>query len=199
MRIYYSEISGLCPEDAAYPGVSSDRNSPFGSSLLACACGDYAKWYLPPSSRINFGLSLKSRTDSLHYSVSHSKAHVLVGVSGSHPLGVDTEPLDRKVSLRLAKAISEGSELAEFSVLELWCLKESCFKLLRGGDLRSMRFKRENGRIKGPSEDMFFRLYTDIDGAVAAACSPEDDLPDSLIHISPEKLLKKPSKWEVLL
>lgn len=195
MKIYYSEIEGLSPEDAAYPGVSTDKNSPFGSSLLACACRDYAKWYLPPKNSIIFGRSLRSRSDSLNYSVSHSRAHVLAGVA-VHPLGVDTEPLDRKVSLRLAKAISAGNELSDFSVLELWCLKESFFKLKRGGDIRAMRFRREGGRIIGPEEGVYFRLYSDVRGAVVAACSPEDDLPDSLIHISPEKLLRKPFRWE---
>lgn len=187
MKIYYSEITDLSAADSAYPGLSGSRGSALAMSLLAYACRDFAKWYLPPHDKLIFGRSLLSGVKQLSYSVSHSRTHVVAAVA-DHPLGVDTEPKDRRVSQRLIDGVATPEELESFSFMELWCLKESYFKYKREGDVRAMRFEKRQGLIIGPENGVCFKLCDDIDGAVCAVCSPRYDFPRELIHV-PAKLL----------
>lgn len=69
---------------------------------------------------------------SCHFSVSHTKKRVFCVVSDV-PVGIDAEPLDRDIDLRLAQKILSCTELERFeqvtdrrlALLKLWVLKEA--------------------------------------------------------------------------
>lgn len=69
---------------------------------------------------------------SCHFSISHTKSHVFCAVS-EVPVGVDAEPLDRNIDLRLAQKILSPSERERYeqsvdkrlALLKLWVLKEA--------------------------------------------------------------------------
>ena len=57
---------------------------------------------------------------SLHFSISHTKAHAFCALA-ERPIGIDAEERDRSISLNLADKI--------LSLLKLWVLKEAAAKL----------------------------------------------------------------------
>ena len=59
-----------------------------------------------------------------------------------------------------------------------------------GVTLRTLRFYRRGERILPPDDEVCCRLYRDIAGSSAAVCSYDDEFPDTLIEVAPEKLLK---------
>ena len=77
---------------------------------------------------------------ALHFSVSHTKAHVFC-VLADKPVGVDAEEMDRQIDLRLAEKILSPAEKARYdraedkrvALLKLWVLKEAAVKLTGEG------------------------------------------------------------------
>ena len=73
---------------------------------------------------------------SVHFSISHTKAHAFCVLSRS-PVGLDAEEMDRRVDLRLAEKILSPAEKERFdrrsdrraALLKLWVLKEAAAKL----------------------------------------------------------------------
>lgn len=73
---------------------------------------------------------------SLHFSISHTKAHAFCALS-ERPIGIDAEEIDRKINLRLADKILSPVEKLRFdaapdkhtALLRLWVLKEAAAKL----------------------------------------------------------------------
>jgi len=126
-----------------------------------------------------------SRPD-IHFSVSHSKRHVLVTV-GTAPCGCDIED-ERPYREETARRVSSTEELAAFSFLDLWTLKESYVKL-KGNFERNIRdivFSRDRSRIIPPEEGLFARL-AGISG-VHAAIICEGEMPDEPIFIPTSQL-----------
>ncbi len=78
--------------------------------------------------------------DTLHFSISHTKAHVFCALS-DRPVGLDAEEMDRNIDLRLAAKILSESEKSRFeaaadkrtALLKLWVLKEAAAKLSGDG------------------------------------------------------------------
>lgn len=76
---------------------------------------------------------------TLHFSISHTKAHVFCVLS-TKPVGVDAEEADRAIDLRLAEKILSPGELERYhraedkrlALLKLWVLKEAASKV--GGE-----------------------------------------------------------------
>ena len=70
--------------------------------------------------------------ESLHFSISHTKAHVFCALS-DRPVGIDAEETDRDISLKLAQKILSPGELAQYeaaedkrtALLTFWVLKEA--------------------------------------------------------------------------
>ncbi len=70
-----------------------------------------------------------------HFSVSHTKCRVFCALSRT-PVGIDAEPLDRQIDLRLADKILSPKEKAQFdaapdkrlALLTFWVLKEAWAK-----------------------------------------------------------------------
>lgn len=77
---------------------------------------------------------------NLHFSISHSKNHAFCALS-EHPVGIDAEELDRKISPRLAEKILSPSEKLRYeaaedkhlTLLKFWVLKEASVKLTGEG------------------------------------------------------------------
>ena len=91
---------------------------------------------------------------------------------------------------RFASRLMSERERAEFSLHELWCLREAVYKLCGRGSLRSMPFRREGGVIVPPFDGVECRLYADIPGCACAAAAYADTFPDTLVEVRPDRLEK---------
>ena len=123
----------------------------------------------------------------IHFSLSHTKSHVLCALSGD-PVGVDIESR-RRISKRAESFFISPCENSLFHPLDLWVLKESYLKL-KGWTLpsvRTMRFSREGDRIFAPDASVLSKLYH-IAGCHAAASTTGNTLPDS-IELVPSSVL----------
>lgn len=97
-----------------------------GQSLPPIRRGPWGKPYLEDS--------------GLHFSISHTKAHVFCALS-HRPVGIDAEEMDRRVKPELAQKILSAAELARWeratdprrALLRLWVLKEAAAKLTGRG------------------------------------------------------------------
>ena len=115
----------------------------------------------------------------IHFSLSHSKTHVLCGLS-DRLVGVDIES-PRKLNNRIVAFFTSEEESTLFAPLELWVLKESYIKLIGGTlpSVKSIRFSRDGKQIITPEDSVISRLYS-IDGCTAAVCSHDAVCPDSI-------------------
>ena len=96
----------------------------------------------------------------VHFSLSHSKTHVLCALS-REPVGVDIES-PRRISERAVRYFCSPEELRLFDPLDLWVLKESYIKLagLTLPAVKTLRFSRQgNDRIVAPDETAASKLY----------------------------------------
>lgn len=196
MKIYYADIRGVNEADALYPPLSQSRGSAFGASLLAEAYRDFCsseRAALPQIKRLLSGKPVFAKEPGLHFSISHSRTHVLCALSGD-AVGADT--LDhRKMRPETIRRLASAEELELFGFYPLWCLRESFFKLTGEGSLRDMRFSLAEGKIISPREDVFCRIYRDIPDSSVAVCAFRDSFPEKLTEVPVEKLLKKKSKF----
>lgn len=189
MRLYYADIRGIDEKDALYPPLSENKGSAFGVSLLSVAYLDYAGAPLPKIVKLLTGKPFSPDRPEYHYSISHSKTHVLVALS-KQPVGVDTEA-HRFIKQTTIEKLTTPAELAGLTFFDIWVLRESLFKLTGKGDTRTMRFYKRNGKIVPPEDVVFCRLYSDIEGSSSAVSCYDGDFPDKITKIPIEKLLKK--------
>lgn len=187
MRLYYADIRDIDEADALYPPSSKRKGSALGVSLLAAAYADYTG--SPPSKLLTLFTGRSKEPPALHYSVSHSKTHVLCALSET-PVGADTEA-HRPFKQAYIERLCTPAELAGLPFFDIWVLRESFFKLTGAGDLRTLRFYRRNGKIIPPDASVHARLYRDIEGSSAAVCSYESNFPETIKKIPVEALLKK--------
>lgn len=187
MRLYYADIRGIDEADALYPPSSKRKGSALGVSLVAAAYADYAG--SPPSKLLALLTGRSTEPPALHYSVSHSKTHVLCALSET-PVGVDTE-VHRPFKQTYIERLCTPAELASFSFFDIWVLRESFFKLTGTGDLRTLRFHKRNGKVISPDPRVHARLYRDLAGSSTAVCSFENDFPETIKKVPIEALLKK--------
>lgn len=71
-------------------------------------------------------------------SIAHTRQDVFCGITVSKPIGVDLEPVERKVPSKLSKRITHPDEpqsIIEIPTIQLWTIKEAYIKL-RGEGLR---------------------------------------------------------------
>lgn len=192
MRLYYADIRGIDEKDALYPPLSDSRGSAFGVSLLAEAYRDYASAPLPKIVKLLTGKPVSPERPEYHYSISHSKTHVLVALS-TEPVGVDTETR-RSIKQSTIEKLTTPAELAGLPFFDIWVLRESLFKLSGKGDIRSLRFYKRNGKIVPPEDGVCCRLYSDIEGSSTAVSCYGGDFPDKIKKIPVEMLLKKDAR-----
>ena len=187
MRLYYADILGADEKSALYPPLSENSGSSFGVSLLAEAYKDYTGEKLPQIARLSSGKPIMLGGDC-HFSISHSNSHVLCALS-KLPIGVDTET-HRYITQETVTRLTTPYELAGLSFFEIWVLRESVFKLMGEGNLRTMPFYRLHGKIIPPADGVFCQLYTDLEGSSTAVSSYDKEFPDQIIKIPTEKLIK---------
>lgn len=150
-------------------GRSPQRGSAFGVSLLEYAVRDTWDMELPEMSPPGSGKPVFVGVEDKHFSVSHSKTHVLVALSDT-PVGADLETR-RDISEKNKRLIMNGQEFRDFDFFELWCLRESVYKLNGAGNLREvLRFHKDGDRIMGPDENIWYQVIKGVDGCAGAVC-----------------------------
>ena len=119
----------------------------------------------------------------IHFSLSHSRTHVLCALSRS-PVGADIES-PRQINERVVNFFCSPAELVLFEPLDIWVLKESYIKLIGGtlAMIKKLRFSREIEIILAPDEDVKSRLYR-VNGCHIGVCSINEAPPDRVIFIS---------------
>jgi 4'-phosphopantetheinyl transferase len=121
----------------------------FGVSRMVVKHTAAAVLHVPPGSldlayRLGGRPWLRGLGDDLEVSLTHTGELIAVAVSTTGPVGVDAEPLDRKISFDLLRdhicTPEEAAELAELPaaerdrrLLRLWTLKEAYTKALGHG------------------------------------------------------------------
>jgi 4'-phosphopantetheinyl transferase len=125
---------------------------------------------LPELKRTVLGKPYFPEKPEIHFSLSHSKTHVLCGLSAT-PIGVDIET-PRYLSERARRFFVSPEESLLFDPLELWVLKESYIKLQGKtiGMARRIRFSRDGEKIIPPGENVYSKLYR-IENCYAAVSS----------------------------
>lgn len=97
-----------------------------------------------------FGIYHNSR---YNLSLAHTGQKVICGLSPTIPIGLDIEPIARRVDERLRNRIlheDEHRKLADVPVLRLWTLKEALVKLNGQGlrtDLKTVRIAVEEDQV----------------------------------------------------
>ena len=118
----------------------------------------------------------------VHFSLSHTKTHVLCALS-DNPVGCDIES-PRRIGRPALKYFSSPAELTLFEPLDLWVLKESYVKLFGQtiAAMRSLSFSLDGKKIIVPDASVEARLYRICDCS-AAVCSINAKIPDSIVLI----------------
>jgi len=116
-----------------------------------------------------------------HFSLSHSRTHVLCALSDK-PVGCDIES-PRIITKQVIEYFSTPDELKMFDPLDLWVLKESYVKLfgLTFASIKKQRFTRDGNLIIASDKEVNSRLYS-VSDCCAAVCG-YDQLPGSIILI----------------
>ena len=178
LKLYCTDMREADERNAKRKGRSPQRGSAFGVSLLEYAVQDTWGMELPEISPPGTGKPVFVHNPDKHFSVSHSKTHVLVALSDA-PVGADVETR-REISENSMRMIMNGLEFDTFDFFELWCLRESVYKLNGAGNLREvLRFYKEGDRIMGPDPAIWYQVIKGIDGCAGAVCQAgKFDLPE---------------------
>jgi hypothetical protein len=169
LKLYITNMQGADELRAKRKGRSPQRGSAFGVSLLEYAVRDTWGMDLPEMSPPGKGKPVFVHETDKHFSVSHSKTHVLVALSDV-PVGADLESR-RDISEKSKRMIMNGQEYRDFDFFELWCLRESVYKLNGAGNLREiLRFHKDGDRIVGPDANIWYQVIGGVEGCAGAIC-----------------------------
>lgn len=187
LKLYCTDMRDADEMRSKRKGRSPQRGSAFGVSLLEYAVRDTWGMALPEMSPPGKGKPVFIGETEKHFSVSHSKTHVLVALSDV-PVGADLETR-REISEKSKQMIMNGQEQREFDFFELWCLRESVYKLNGAGNLREiLRFHMDGERIMGPDDSIWYAVVKGVDGCAGAVCQAQRfELPE-MIWVDIEKL-----------
>ena len=188
--IYFARVSSKCAESYIAPGRSRGAASAAAWSLLLWALRrEYGVIELPDVTTDERGKPYFPARPDIRFSLSHTRGYVLCAL-GNVSVGADVQLISEKDAPFTLRLMDER-EARDFTLHELWCLRESVFKLTGRGELRSMRFRREGGVIVPPEPGVVCALYTDVPGcAAAAAVYASETLPERLMPV-PEAELQK--------
>ena len=120
--------------------------------------------------------------ENMHFSLSHTKTHVLVAVSDS-PVGADIETV--RETKKAFERLFSPRMLSDFGYFGGWTLREAVFKLRGEGKLREMDFRLEGGEIVAPFEGIHCRGY-EYEGCAIAAASWKNCFPEIIEKVEPE-------------
>lgn len=152
MRVGSCELHGRSGHEAGRALLAALYRTETGEELPPILVTDRGKPYF--------------ETGQWHFSISHTKRHAFCVLS-KHPVGIDAEELDRKISLKLAEKILSPGEKVQFdaagdkrrALLTFWVLKEAAAKLTGEG-------------LRGYPSHTDFRLddpgVTEMDGCLVA-------------------------------
>lgn len=92
-------------------------------------------------------------------SIAHTNQYVFCGLTEEKPIGVDLEPVDRKVPQKLQQRILHPGEkaLPEVETIRLWTIKEAYIKL-RG---QGLRLNMNQVLVQEDGRDFFVELNND--------------------------------------
>lgn len=187
LKLYCADMRQADERRARRKGRSPQRGSAFGVSLLEYAVRDTWGIELPEITPPGSGKPKFVNEPEKHFSVSHSKTHVLVALSDA-PVGADLEAR-REISENSMRMLMGDTEFKEFDFFELWCLRESVYKLNGAGNLREvLRFRMDGDRILGPDPDIWYQVVKGVDGCAGAVCQAQEFLMPELIWVEIEKL-----------
>ena len=191
MRLYFAEIPAGFAGRFRAPGRSRGEMSAAAWSLLLWALRrDFGAQTLPDIAVNAAGKPYFPAEPGLRFSLSHTRGCVLCVLSDTGEVGADVQVISPKDEPFAARLMS-GRERADFTLHELWCLREAVYKLTGSGSLRSMPFRREGGRIVSPFDGVECRLYGGIPGCEAAvAAFPPEPLPDRIEEVGVRELQK---------
>ena len=173
----------------AYTTCAKQSGSATAYALLAHLVRTEYGIALPRIEKTENGKPFFPDRPDIHFSLSHTAAHVLCAVSSS-PVGVDIEA-ERVPRAGLERYFCSDEELALFDWLDLWVLKESCIKLLGGRLLliKKLRFSRDGDEIIAPDPGVHSRLYRDVAGCRMAVCALGESPPAVAELVRPGKIL----------
>ena len=173
LELFCTDIRGAEERRARRRGRSPQKGSAFGISLLEYAVRQVWGIPLPEIVPPMGGKPEFAGETGMYFSISHAKTHVMVAVSDA-PVGVDVET-HREISAASANALLDETEQAQFSCVEVWCLRESLFKLNGAGHLwEVLHFRREGERILPPVPGVTSRLIEGVEGCSGAVCQERD-------------------------
>lgn len=158
MRIFVSDVRRLL--------AAGENQSELARALLRYGVERVWNCPMPEMEKDGRGKPYFVGTRDMHFSLSHTKTHVLAALSDS-PVGADIETL-RPVKKEFERLFSPEM-LEDFGYFGAWTLREAVFKLVGEGRLRSMDIRLDGGRIVTPYEGVACRAYTAPDFAAAAA------------------------------
>ncbi len=169
LAIYCTDIRGADERKARQRPRSPQKGSAFGVSLL-----EYAVWQewrvpLPELSPPGQGKPVFLSEPEKHFSISHTDTHVLVALSDA-PVGADVQTR-RSITEQSARVLMDDTEWVQFEFHDLWCLRESLYKLNGAGHLREvLRFRRTEDEILFPVPGVMGYLISGLEGCAAAVC-----------------------------
>jgi len=175
MNIYYASRGNRSGSEAVYSLLEYSIHKAYGMDLPIISRTANGKPYFPGF-------------PDLHFSLSHSRTHVLCAVSHS-PVGCDIES-PRQIGKSALKFFYSAEESAMFDPLELWVLKESYIKLLGQtvASIRKLRFSRNGNNVivqndtEGFDRPPVFRQFYVAD-CHAAVCTFNDIPPDTIEYV----------------
>lgn len=189
MRIYFAETDMAPAGRWLLPGRGRGEAGAAAWSLLLWALRrDCGLLSLPETGLDARGKPFFPGEPGLCFSLSHTRGAVLCALSSS-PVGADVQRV-RERDLAFAARLMDEREREGFTFHELWCLRESVYKLTGEGSLRSLRFRREGGLIVPPAEGVVCRLYDGIPGCAAAAAARGAELPERAERVDVGELLR---------
>ena len=176
LKAYYAKLKSNSDSVAAYGLLETAYQAEFGGSLPEIKKTQNGKPYFPTS-------------PDIHFSLSHSKTHVLCAIS-DEPIGADIES-PRTLRQQVINYYASDEELAEFDPLDLWVLKESYIKLL-GGTLilvKKIRFtnldekiitRKSDQNVLYSDEETYSKLYHES-GCHIALSSYSNRFPETIL------------------
>ncbi len=179
VRIFVSDVSKQL--------AAGEHRSELVRKLLAYAVKTVWDREMPEIVKDERGKPFFSGTGNMHFSLSHSKDHVLVALSECL-VGADVETM--RVLRKPSERLFPPEMLSDFGYLGGWCLREAVFKLRGEGQLRKMYIRRGPDGVVTPYEGICCRLY-ELDDCVLAAASWDDDFPEYPEKVSAESFMSQ--------
>lgn len=187
LELFCVDIRGAEERRARRKGRSPQKGSAFGVSLLEYSVQTVWGIPLPELTPPGKGKPEFVGETGKFFSISHTDTHVLVALSDV-PVGVDVQTR-RRITEESARILMDDEEWNQFDFHDLWCLRESLYKLNGAGHLRNvLRFRREGEKLIYPVAGIYGSLIDGIENCAAAVCQEQDFAVPEIHWVSVEEL-----------